>query len=128
MSVGLAGSRQPGKDWLSVRFLCGRSEDTAYNVVVVPHIQQHRWGAGTPCHHETCKVRNSKVRLYIDSCIDDEAHKGQKETKSDERETPAGIIGRKGQDQQHDGSRDIRRYGMKIRLDRIVAKPLHYLR
>lgn len=53
----------------------------------------------------------------VDGSIDDEADKGQQEAEHDKGETQARVIRGKGQDEKHDGARDIRGNGIQVCLD-----------
>ena len=99
------------------------------DVIVVPGRKQDRRSRGTPDHHEGGIVRELDLAVdVVDGSIDDEADERERETQHDEGKTDPQQIRAEGQDKQHDGTADVRRNGVQIRLDDLVAQPLDDLR
>ena len=105
-----------------------RQAKATYEIVVIPHVQEHGWSACAPSHHETRKVCNLQLRLYIDSSIDDKAAEGPEESERNEGETPASIIGGICEHKQHDCSSNIRRHCVQICLHSVVSQSRYDLR
>lgn len=92
------------------------------DVVVVPGGQQHRRRGRAPRHHEAREIRDAQLRLDVDGRVDQKTDKGEGEAEGDEGEAQLGVVGREGEEEQHDGADDVGRDGVEVGLDAAVAQ------